>query len=161
MVDSSLQLYSFVFRWDNKTLIEFSSRAKCIADQFSKYPLKNVDSDIHVNGQLTRDENLADLVGLRHAYRAYHSYLDKVELKETKWPGFENYTSEQMFFLSYANILCTSTTKDQAIASSLSDPHAPANWRVNGAVSNVPQFAEAFKCSKQATLNPKKRCVIW
>jgi predicted metalloendopeptidase len=148
-----------IFRWDNKTLIDFNSRAKCITDQFSKYPLKN--ADINVNGELTRDENLADLVGLKHTYSAYRNHLTKAEFKEKEWPNFENYTSDQMFFISYANILCTSITNDQALSLALTDAHAPANWRINGAVSNMPQFSKAFNCSKKDTLNNEKRCVIW
>lgn len=54
-----------IFRWDNKTLNVFNSRAKCIADQYGQYPIKNIDSDLFINGPLTRDENLADLVGLK------------------------------------------------------------------------------------------------
>lgn len=70
---------------------------------------------------------MADLVGLKHSYRAYHSYLEKAKInpERQEWPGFGNYTSEQMFFISYANILCTSITKDQAVASALTDPHSP------------------------------------
>src|SRR4051794_38389202 len=110
-----------IFRWDNKTLTVFANRAKCISDQYAQYPIHDVDANIHINGPLTRDENLADLVGLKHTYKAYHSYLKKSKLKaeEQEWPNFKNYTSEQMFFLSYANILCTSLTKEQAIASAL------------------------------------------
>lgn len=99
--------------WDNSTLLLFTDRAKCIANQYSKYKIEDADTDLHINGQLTRDENLADLVGLKHSYWAYHAHLERTKAKpeEQEFPGFKNYTSEQMFFISYANILCTSATK--------------------------------------------------
>ncbi|KAI6183430.1 Neprilysin-1 [Aphelenchoides bicaudatus] len=149
--------------WDNSTLLLFTDRAKCIANQYSKYKIEDADTDLHINGQLTRDENLADLVGLKHSYWAYHAHLERTKTKpeEQEFPGFKNYTSEQMFFISYANILCTSATKQQAVASALTDPHSPANWRINGVLSNMPQFAKAFNCRKDAALNPANRCVVW
>ncbi|KAI6216517.1 Neprilysin-1 [Aphelenchoides fujianensis] len=146
--------------WDNRTLSIFNKRTKCITEQYSSYAIKE-DPSVHVNGALTRDENVADNVGLRQAYHAYHQYLDKHGKHEAAWPGFKNYTDDQMFFLSFANLLCTSMTKDQAVQAAIADSHAPSNWRVNGGVANMPQFARAFNCSAKAPLNPPTKCKIW
>ncbi|KAI6242254.1 Neprilysin-1 [Aphelenchoides fujianensis] len=146
--------------WDNRTLSIFNKRTKCITEQYSSYAIKE-DPSVHVNGALTRDENVADNVGLRQAYHAYHQYLDKHGKHEAAWPGFKNYTDDQMFFLSFANLLCTSMTKDQAVQAAIADSHAPSNWRVNGGVANMPQFARAFNCSAKAPLNPQTKCKIW
>ncbi|KAM6500650.1 endothelin-converting enzyme-like 1-like [Amanita muscaria] len=43
------------------------------------------------------------------------------------------------------------------------DPHSPTRYRVDGTVFNIPEFADAFKCPKNAKLNPpqEKRCIFW
>jgi predicted metalloendopeptidase len=41
------------------------------------------------------------------------------------------------------------------------DAHSPAKWRVNGAVSQVAEFAEVFSCDAGKPLNPPQRCEVW
>ncbi len=44
-----------------------------------------------------------------------------------------------------------------------SDPHAPAEYRVNGVVTNVPAFYDAFDVKEGEKLYqaPEKRVRIW
>lgn len=57
----------------------------------------------YLNGSLTLDENIADIVGIKEAYFAYRRYVDK-HGKEPRLPGMEQYNPEQLFFLGYANV---------------------------------------------------------
>lgn len=57
----------------------------------------------YLNGNLTLDENIADIVGVKEAYYAYQRYVDK-HGQEPRLPGMEQYNPEQLFFLGYANV---------------------------------------------------------
>jgi predicted metalloendopeptidase len=42
-----------------------------------------------------------------------------------------------------------------------SDPHSPAQWRINGATVNNDDFAKAFQCKVGSKMSPEMKCVIW
>jgi putative endopeptidase len=56
------------------------------------------------------------------------------------------YTPEQRFFIAYAQSWRSHTRPEQLRTRVTVDPHAPAEWRTNGPVSNMPSFAKAFNC---------------
>lgn len=56
-----------------------------------------------INGERTLGENIADNGGIREAFMAYQMYVDKFGREQTL-PGFENFTAEQLFFLSFGNV---------------------------------------------------------
>jgi endothelin-converting enzyme len=150
--------------WTNATSAGFNERQKCIAEQYSKYTVDDgKGGKVHVNGNLTSGENIGDS-GIIQSYRAwkahYHTSYPKGD--EYLLPGL-NYTREQLFFLSFARAWATSVRPETAVALVRTDPHSPARYRVDGTLSNVPEFAEAFKCPKGAKLNPppQKRCILW
>jgi endothelin-converting enzyme len=150
--------------WTNATSEGFNVRQKCIAEQYSSYTVDDgKGGKVHLNGNLTSGENIGDS-GLIQAYRAwkaqYHaSYLNG---DEYLLPGL-NYTREQVFFLSFARIWATNIKPQTAVQLVRVDPHSPGRWRVDGTLSNIPEFAEAFECPKGAKLNPppEKRCILW
>ena len=127
----------------------------CIAEQFSGY---TVDGDLHLKGGLVTGEAVADLGGLMLAYRAFHAsaaYATAAML--------DGYTPDQQFFLSFAHFWAQSTRPEQARAYATADPHPPGQYRVNGTLANVPQFAQTFGSAVGAPSAPPadKRCVIW
>lgn len=100
-----------------------AERTSCVRDTFGSYTIAEADNTT-INGALTRDENVADLIGTAETYRvgcsclfclsassfeAYHHWLEtRGKQEEEPWPHFDNYTSDQMFFLSYANVSASS-----------------------------------------------------
>jgi endothelin-converting enzyme len=68
-----------------------------------------------------------------------------------------------MFFISFARIWGNTITTAAQVQGVRTDPHSPHIYRVDGTVSNIPEFAAAFKCSKTAKLNPppEKQCLFW
>ncbi|RPD66296.1 Metalloprotease [Lentinus tigrinus ALCF2SS1-7] len=146
--------------WTNKTSEGFKVRQKCIVDQFSNYTIDDgKGGEIHVNGNLTSGENIGDS-GLIQAFRAWKAQY--TEEKEFLLPGL-NYTREQLFFISFARSWAQNIKPAAAVARVRTDPHSPNRFRVHGTVSNIPEFAAAFKCSPKAKLNPpqEERCIFW
>lgn len=139
-------------------------KQNCIVKQFSAYSIDDGKGGrIHVNGNLTSGENIGDS-GLIQAFRAW-----KTQYQESKDAGHEyllpglNFTREQLFFISFARIWARAMRLSAAIQRIRTDPHSPTRFRVDGTLSNIPEFAEAFKCSKTAKLNPptESRCIFW
>jgi putative endopeptidase len=127
--------------WTKADAENYNARAKLVMEQFDAYTV--LDSATHVNGKLTLGENIADLGGLKIAFLS----LQKA-LAQSGRPGpIDGYTPEQRFFLSYAQVW-RQITRPEALRMRLNvDTHAPLNWRVNGPLSNMPEFAAAWGCS--------------
>jgi predicted metalloendopeptidase len=84
--------------------LSFHFLQKCIIDQYSSFEVP--DTSLRVNGILTQGENIADNGGIKQALSAYRAYLAKQGHEEKRLPGFERYTNEQLFFISYAQTWC-------------------------------------------------------
>ncbi|HZK78290.1 MAG TPA: M13 family metallopeptidase [Gemmatimonadaceae bacterium] len=125
--------------WTAQDSVRFTEQANRIVQQFGGYI--QVDT-IHVNGALTLGENLADYGGLVIAYDALERALDRSGKREI----IDGYTPEQRFFVAYAQSWRSHTRPEQLRSRVKTDPHAPAEWRTNGPISNMPQFAKAFGC---------------
>jgi putative endopeptidase len=124
--------------WTADDAAAFQQRASLIVDQFNHYI--SIDS-LHLNGKLTQGENIADLGGLKVAYAA----LER-SLQGKPRPTIDGFTPEQRFFLAWARIWAENRRPAFARQLVLIDPHAPGKWRVDGPMSNMPEFAAAFHC---------------
>ncbi len=138
--------------WTLDDTKQFAKRAGCIASQYSHYTA--VD-DIKVNGQLTLGENVADLGGLMVAYLAWHS------AKGQNIAPIDGFTPEQRFFISYGQSWCTNTRPETERVRTAADPHSPEKYRVNGVVSNMPEFGQAFHCKAGSPMMRKDPCKVW
>jgi putative endopeptidase len=125
--------------WVASDTSRFDEQAQRIVDQFNGYI--QVDTT-HVNGKLTLGENIADYGGLLTAYDAMERALDRTGKRET----IDGYTPEQRFFIAYAQTWREHSRPQTMLTRVTVDPHAPAEWRTNGPVSNMPAFAKAFNC---------------
>jgi len=125
--------------WSASDLEKFKHGTGLVASQFDSYTV--LDS-VHVNGKLTLGENLADLGGLSLSYAA----MEKALAQKGRPPLIDGFTPEQRFFLAWAQIWRQNITPEAARVRINTDPHAPGQWRVNGPLSNMPQFAAAFGC---------------
>ncbi len=122
--------------WTEEDEKSFMAKTGVVVEQFNNYTV--LDS-IHVNGQLTLGENLADLGGLAIAYEAFQ----KTE-QYKKGEKIDGFTPTQRFFLSWAQVWRAKSTDETAADRIITDPHSPAEWRTNGPLSNMPEFYEAF-----------------
>lgn len=142
--------------WTPEDAAEYTKRATLVAEQFDGYV--GVDT-LHVNGRLTLGENIADLGGLKIAYAA----MERALAKKGRPPLIDGFTPEQRFFLAWARVWRSNTRPEAARQRLIVDPHAPAKWRVNGPLSNLPEFAQAFGCrAGEAMVRPDSlRAQIW
>src|SRR5213082_3912431 len=141
--------------WSKQSAAEYDKRRKAVVDQYSAYqPLPG----LHVNGELTQGENIADIGGVKLAYAALQKAL--AGKPQEKIDGL---TPEQRFFLSFATIW-KSKQRDEDLKLRLNtDPHSPARYRVNGPLSDLPEFAKAFNVPDGAPMvrAADKRVNIW
>ena len=70
-------------------------------------------------------------------------------------------TDAQVFFLSFAQGWCTVASPEYEKMLVLSNPHSPAEFRVNGPLTNLPEFHEAFGCNAGTKMHPAKTCEVW
>ena len=141
--------------WTPETRKKFEERTAVLAKEFDGFVA--VDT-LHVNGKLTLGENIGDLGGLSISFTAMeHS------LKGKKAEPIDGFTPEQRFFLSYAQVWRRIVTPEQLRLQVKTDPHSPANFRVNGPIVNLQEFYDAFHCGQEGKmyLAPEKRAMIW
>lgn len=122
--------------WTAEDKEKFDARTQKLIDQYSSY---EVLDGVFINGKLTLGENIADLGGLTIAY---HAYMKSLEGKEKA--KIHGYTPEQRFFIAFAHVWKNNILDDALAMRVKTDPHSPGKYRVNGVVSNMPEFFEAF-----------------
>ena len=144
--------------WSKQSAEEYNKRRKAVVDQYSAYePLPR----LHVNGDLTQGENIADIGGVKLAYAALQKALDKHPEERTK--KIDGLTPEQRFFLSFAAIWRSKIRDEDQKLRLTTDPHSPAQFRVNGPLSNMPEFQQAFNIPDGSPMirPADKRVNIW
>ncbi|MGB6501365.1 MAG: M13 family metallopeptidase [Thermoplasmata archaeon] len=143
--------------WSPADAREYGKRANRIIEQYSGFePLPG----LHLNGELTAGENIADLGGVSLAFEALHRRLASGRTPRATIDGF---TPEQRFFLSFGQIW-RGSVRDQELKRRVSiDPHSPGRFRINGAVSNLPEFWAAFHIPSGAPMrhDGPAQVVIW
>jgi endothelin-converting enzyme/putative endopeptidase len=139
--------------WTADDKKEFNSRTQCVADQYSGY---SAVDDVKLNGKLTLGENTADNGGLRIAYMALLATFAGKEPAPA-----DGLTANQRFFLGWANVWCQNRTDAVSRMLANVDPHSPPKWRVNGTVSNMPEFREAYHCKADAPMVRENACHVW
>lgn len=133
----------------------FQQRAERMVREFDGFVA--IDT-LHLNGRLTLGEDLADLGGLQIAYEAYERHLAKHGRR-----SLDGFTPEQRFFIAYAQSRRSAYLPELTRRVVLSDPHPPDRWRVDGALSNLPEFRAAFGCREgDPMVRPdSERVEIW
>jgi predicted metalloendopeptidase len=140
--------------WSEADKKNFAERAECIVKQFDAY---QVEPGLTHKGKLVAGESIADLGGAIIAYKAWQKSLEGKPRPGT----VGGFTPEQRFFLGFARARATNQTIEAMRNRVLTDPHPLNKFRVNGPVSNMPQFASAFQCKAGDAMVRANRCDIW
>ncbi|MFK7886046.1 MAG: M13 family metallopeptidase [Gammaproteobacteria bacterium] len=131
--------------WTEQDAVEFKMRADGLVAQYDQYsPIEGMN----VKGDFTLGENIGDLAGLAMAYKAY-----KLSLNGAEAPVIGGYTGDQRFFMGWAQIWRRLYRDDELRQRLVTDPHSPSEYRVNGIVSNMPKFFEAFDVKENDELH--------
>jgi putative endopeptidase len=138
--------------WTPADAKAFEERVQCVRDQYAEYTI--VD-DIKINSKLTSGEDVADLGGTLLAYIAWKD-ADRDDTKD-----IDGFTPDQRFFVGFAQWACENQRDENLRANAITNPHSPGRYRINGIVSDLPQFQRAFKCGENAPMVRKKMCKIW
>ena len=141
--------------WTKQDAAEFEKRVSCISDQYAGY---TVVDDIKINSKLTLGEDVADLGGTLLAYIAWKSATRGQALRNA-----DGLTPDQRFFVGMAQWACGSERDESKRVNAVTDPHSPPEYRINGVVVNLPEFAEAFSCKLGQPMVKKKDqvCRVW
>jgi len=142
--------------WSDADLKAFQAKSECIVNQFNGF---EVEKGLNMNGNLVQGESIADLGGLVVAYAAFQQSMKG----KPRPAAIDGFTPEQRFFLGFARGWAVNMRPELARLIAKQDPHPLNKFRVNGPLSNMPQFAAAFACKEgDPMVRPEKdRCVIW
>jgi endothelin-converting enzyme/putative endopeptidase len=141
--------------WTKSDAENFEKRAQCIRGQYSQYTI--VD-DIKINSALTSGEDIADLGGELLAWMAWQE-----QTKAQRLQPVDGLTPAQRFFVGFAQWACQNERPEQMRVNAIVNPHSPPRYRINGVVTNMPEFAEAFQCKPGQALvrKPEETCKVW
>ena len=126
--------------WTTADRKRFMQKSKQFVSQANEV---EVEPGVHINGQLTLGENMADMGGLVIAYEAYQRYLKKAGRNMVA-----GLSPEERFFLGYAQMERELSRPEVKKLAALTDPHAEASWRINGPLSNFEPFHQTFNLKK-------------
>jgi putative endopeptidase len=142
--------------WTADDLKKFTERGQCVVKQFEGY---FIEPGIHHNGKLVLGESIGDLAGAKIAYRAYR------KSREGKAPEatIDGFTPDQQFFLAWGQWRGDEIRPETQRTMVQGDPHPIAKYRVNGPLSNLPEFKAAFQCKDDASMvrQGADRCEVW
>ena len=139
--------------WTPADAKSFEDRAQCFVNEYSDF---TAIDDVKVNGKLTLGENTADNGGLRIAFMAY---LTRTANQPAQ--TLDGFTPEQRVFLGWGQVWCENVRPERARMLAQINPHSPGHDRVNGVVSNMPEFQKAFACKADAPMVRKNQCRVW
>ena len=142
--------------WSESVSLNYEKRTNKIKEQYEGYQIEGK----FLNGKLTLGENIADLGGVSIAFQALNNYLEDNPQESYVLDGM---TPKQRFFLNYAVIWRCNTRKEETLKRIITDPHSPPCYRVNGVLTNLEEFHQAFNISESNKLwkNETSRAKIW
>lgn len=139
--------------WTKKDADEFVERAACISNQYSQY---TVIDEIKINGKLTLGEDVADLGGTILAWMAW-----KNATRDKNLQPVDGFTPDQRFFIGMAQWACGYERPASKRLHAITDEHSPDEYRINGVVSNMPEFSQAFSCHATDKMVREPVCRVW
>jgi putative endopeptidase len=140
--------------WTPSDLAHFQAAGQALVRQYNAY---EAYPGLHLNGQLTLGENIADLAGLTAALEAYHA-----SLHGRPAPVIGGLTGDQRFFLAYAQAHRLLAREAAMRAQIATNEHAPDPWRAE-TVRNIDAWYQAFNVrpGQAMYLAPADRVRIW
>jgi len=143
--------------WTPDDAKAYEQRAECVAGEGTK---RDVEGSVKQSAPSSQDEDIADRAGLRLAFMAVSDKLQS-ESKSLDAKESDGWTPRQKFFLSFAYSWCTQYNPELMRTLEATNPHAIPKNRVNGVVSDMPEFQQAFSCKKGSPMVRDNQCRVW
>ncbi len=140
--------------WTAADAKEFQKRADCVADQYAQY---TVVGDIKINSRLTLGEDVADLGGEILAFMAWKDATRDKNLA----PDRRIHAGAALLYRLCAVGVRRRKRAESKRVHAITDPHSPPEYRINGVVVNMPEFAAAFACKAGQPMVHKDPCRVW
>lgn len=174
--------------WSETSKKEYNSRVQCLIDQYSSYRVKEVEEyyadenigKVHLRGNNTQKEDIADCGGVKLSLNAYKKYEKNFPGSNVVPLGLEDFDKDQLFWISFAQTFCrfvnhnrsdkekNNSTNFHSVSGPKqlrlkieNDEHSIDRYRVIGVVRNMKEFAKAFNCKDNDPMNPLKKCAVW
>jgi predicted metalloendopeptidase len=140
--------------WTPADFAHFQQTGKRLAEEFDRY---RPFPDVHVNGEQTLSENIADVAGLSVSYDAW-----RLTLHGAPALGAGGFSAEQLFFLSFAQAWRTKIREAALRQRLVTDGHSPGEYRAD-TVRNLDAWYAAFdvKPGQKLYLTPAERVRVW
>ena len=139
--------------WTPADSQQFEKRVSCVRNQYAQY---TVVDDVKINSSLTLGEDVADIGGTLLAYIAWKHATSGQDLKPV-----DGFTPDQRFFVGMAQWACGDERPESKRQHAILDPHSPDEYRINGVVSDLPQFGQAFSCKAGRPMVRQNPCRVW
>ncbi len=139
--------------WTPSDAKGFEDRINCVRNQYANYV---VVDDIHINSKLTSGEDVADLGGTYLAFLAWKLQEGGKTLKDV-----DGFAPDQRFFVGMGQWACENARPENLRVQAITDPHSPGFARINGVVSNMPEFQKAFGCKAGQPMVHTPTCKVW
>jgi putative endopeptidase len=143
--------------WTAHDAKEYEVRGKCISDQYTQ---DIPEAGVKQNGLMTLGEDTADNGGTRIAFMALQEALAR-DGKSLDAKGADGVTARERFFLAYAYSWCSDYRPELLRLVVLTDPHSYPRYRVNNALSNMPEFWQTYGCRKGQKMVHENACRVW
>nr|ARK19883.1 neprilysin-like protein 5 [Ampulex compressa] len=160
----SIEQHQSVLWWSSDMRHGCKKKKKCFVKQYGQYVIPELvgyTKQCQVDGERTYEENVADVMGLKAAYRLHAQKVKKNNGKCQVLPKFEKFTCDQLFFLAFANTLCGVAHPTYVRLRHHVWAHSPDSIRVNAALWNIDAFRRAFDCGPEKGLKSEEMCDFW
>ncbi|XP_050509792.1 neprilysin-2-like isoform X2 [Diabrotica virgifera virgifera] len=147
--------------WSPNSLANYDQKLQCISNQYSNFRLTELRQR-HLNPAETLDEDMADLAGMKISYDTYINWSHK-NGAQPLLPGLK-YSPNQLFWISAAIRHCSKYSQEgleRYIANYRTTNTSPQQFRVNGPLQNLNEFAFDFGCPVGSKMNPENKCNVW
>ncbi|RSM04172.1 hypothetical protein CEP52_006976 [Fusarium oligoseptatum] len=142
--------------WDKESIAAFENKTECFIEQYNKFTITAPNgTQLHVDGELTLGENIADAGGVVSSFLAWQKW-EKKKGPAKRLPGLDDFTGEQLFFVKWGQTFCKNIPKEDEVRLLSEDVHSPNDARIMLTLQNSAGFLKAFDCPQK-----KPTCELW
>ncbi|KAL6365040.1 hypothetical protein LRP88_01018 [Fusarium phalaenopsidis] len=142
--------------WDKESIAAFENKTECFIEQYNKFTITAPNgTQLHVDGELTLGENIADAGGVVSSYLAWQKW-EKEKGPAKRLPGLDDFTGAQLFFVKWGQTFCKNIPAEDQVKLLSEDVHSPNDARIMLTLQNSAGFLKAFDCPQK-----KPTCELW